>query len=239
MSCAFWRKLGVPRIRQSLVIAWIVLVAFNFTELHTGWACHRYLAFGELSRFVYYLLQKRKRSSDLPVIEKWEAFMLINHSCFGSIEEEHFLKRTCPLSSLEKINISFFRKYFRKYCRRFLEDFVSTILSTVAACSPVGRSLSCFGPKIISGGDDYSAFHLVEQLLDGLFEFEWIRGSEVEPANADFYSFVREQRQVEVSSSRSRVPLNSLFAFCNEPGFCSPWNFNEINIMSFLVLWVL
>ena len=83
----------------------------------------------------------------------------------------------------------------------------------------VGRGLSCFGPKIIIRGDEDSAFHLFEQLLDGLFELGWVRGSEVEPANADFHPFVREQRQVEVSGSRSRVPLDSVFAFSTTLAF--------------------
>ena len=136
----------------------VVLVAHNFTELDSGRADYGYLAFAELSRFVYCLLQKVKRSSDLPVIEKWEAYMLSNYSCFGAIAEEHFLQGTRRLASLEKINSSFLRKDFRKDSRRFLEDFVSTILSTVAARSPIGQGLSCFCPEIVIGGDNYSAF---------------------------------------------------------------------------------
>ena len=96
-----------------------------------------------------FLLQKLTRSSDLPVIEKWEVHMLPNHSCFGAIAEEHFLEGTRLLSSLEKINSSFFRKEFRRECRRFLEDLVSTIFSTVAARSPVGQRLSSFCPEIV------------------------------------------------------------------------------------------
>ena len=88
--------------RQSLVIVCVVLVAHNFTELYYGHADYGYLAFGELSRFVYCLLQKVKRSSDLPVIEKWEAYMLPNHSCFGAVAEEDFLEKTRPLVSFEK-----------------------------------------------------------------------------------------------------------------------------------------
>ena len=51
----------------------VVLVAHNFTEFDSERADYEYLAFGELSWFVYRLLQKVKLSSDLPVIEKWEA----------------------------------------------------------------------------------------------------------------------------------------------------------------------
>ena len=197
----------------------VVLVAHNLIGLDSGHADYGNLAFGELSRFVYCLLQKIRRSSDLPVIEKWEAFRLPSHSYFGTIEEEHFLERIRLSSILEKTNSSFLRKEFRKDCLRFLEDLMSTILSTVGARSPVGQRLSCFCTKIIIGGDDYSTFHLFGQLLDGLFELGWVTGSEIEPAKAEFHSFVRDQRQVAVSGKRFRVPINSVFAFRNQPGF--------------------
>ena len=212
----------------------VILVAHNFTELNSGRADYSYLAFGKLSRFVYCLLQKVKRSSDLPVIEKWEAYMLPNHSCFGAIAEEHFLEGTRLLSSLEKINSSILRKEFLRDCRRFLEDIVSTIFSTVAARSPVGQGLNCFCPEIVIGGDDYSAFHLFGQLLDGLLELGWARGSEAEHAEADFHYFVREQRQVETSGNRSCVLISSVFAFCNQPGFRSRRNLHKISL---IVLW--
>ena len=77
--------------------------------------------------------------------------MLLSHSCFVAIVEEHFLEGTRLLASLEKINSSFLRKEFRRDCRRFLENLVSTILSTVAALSPIGQGLSCFCPEIVIG----------------------------------------------------------------------------------------
>ena len=180
---------------------------------------------------MFCLLQKVKLSSGLPVIEKWEAYMLPNHSCFGAIAEEHFLEGTRLLASLEKTNSSFLRREFRRDCRRFLEDLVSTILSTVAARSPIGQGLSCFCPEIVIGGDDYSAFHLFGQLLDGLLELGWVRGSEVEPAKAELHSFVREQRQVETSSHTSRASINSVFAFCNQPSFRSRRNLHKVGIL--------
>ena len=189
------------------------------------------MAFGELSQFVYCLLQKVKRRSNLPVIEKWEAYMLPTHSCFGAIEEEHFLEGTCLLSSFEKPNGNFLPKQFRNDCRCFLEDLVSTILSKVAAHSPVGQALTCSCPEMIIGGDDNSTFHLFGQLLDGLREFGWVGGSEIEPAKAEFHSLVREQRQVEVSDNSSRVSINSVFAFCNQPGFRFRRNLHKVSIM--------
>ena len=101
---------------------------------------------------------------------------------------------------------------------------MSTILCTVAARSPVGQGLSCFCPEIVIGGDDYSPSHLFGQLLDRLLELGWVRGSELEHAKAEFHSFVREQRQVETSGNRSRVPISSVSAFCNQSGFRSRRN---------------
>ena len=88
---------------------------------------------------------------------------------------------------------------------------MSTISSTVAARSPVGQGLSCFCPEIIIGADDFSAFHLFGQLRDKLLEIGWVMGSEIEPAKADFHSFVREQRQVETSGNKFRVPIKNRF----------------------------
>ena len=92
------------------------------------------------------------------------------------------MEGTRQLWSLEKENSSFLQKGFRKDCRRFLEDLVSTILSKVAAHSPTGLGLSCFCPEIVIGGDNYSTFCLFGQLLDGLLELGWVRGSEIETA---------------------------------------------------------
>ena len=223
--------MGTSRFHHCLVIVCVVLVAHKFTELDSGRADSGYLAFGELFRFVYCLLQKGKRNSDLEVLDKWESYFLLNHSCFGAIEEEHLLEGTRLLSSVEKMNSSFLRKEFRKDCRRFLEDHVSTILTTVAARSPIEHGLSCFCPEIIIGGDDHSAFYLFGQLLDGLLELGWVRASGTEPAKAEFHSFVRKQRQMEVSGKRSRVPVNSVFAFCNQPGFRSRRNLHKVSIM--------
>ena len=77
----------VPRFSSfSLFLALIALVAHNVDEMQSGRADYCYLVLGELSRFVYCLLQKIKLSSALPVIEKWEAYMPPKHSCFAIID---------------------------------------------------------------------------------------------------------------------------------------------------------
>ena len=159
--------------------------------------------------------------------------MFPNPSRFGAIEEEHFLQGTLLLLSLGKMNSSFLRKGCRNDGRRFLEDLGTTILSTIAARSLVGSGLRCFTPKSSLEVIKYAAFHRFGQLLEWLFELGWVRGSEIEPAEAELHSLVHEQRQVEVSGSRSRESVNSVFAFCNQPGFCSWRNLNKFRIKLF------
>ena len=117
-----------------------------------------YRAYGELSHFVYCLLQKIKASGSLPVIEKWESYMLPNHSSFTAVEEDQFLVGTRVHAALEKMTSHYLKREFRNTARRFLEEFTSTVLSTVAARSKLGQGISCFCPEIIIGGDDHSAF---------------------------------------------------------------------------------
>ena len=100
------------------------------------------------------------------------------------------------LSALEKVNSKFLRSEFRRDFRRFLEELLTTILPTVATPSPVGHKLSCFCPELFIGGDDYSAFHLFGELLDGLPDFDWAKNSDSETVKAECHLFVLEKRQI-------------------------------------------
>ena len=101
-----------------------------------------------------------------------------------------------------------------------MNEFVSTILSTVAARSLVGQGISCFSPRINVGGDDYLAFYFFGQLVDGLLRLGWVKVSEVEALEVNFYSFVREQRQMEQNGSLC-LPITDVFSSCrSQPGFC-------------------
>ena len=58
----------------------------------------------------------------------------------------------------------------------------------------------------------------------------------MEPAKAESHSVVRGQRQVETSGNRSRVPINSVFAFCSQPGSRSRRNLHKVSITCFEVI---
>ena len=194
----------------------------NFSAEQTPGSGYGYRAYGEVSHFVYCLLQKIKKSESLPLLEKWEDYMLPNHSSFAGIDEEHFLVGTGIHAALEKMSSAYLRKEFRSNARRFLDEFCSTILSTVAARSKLGQGVSCFCPEIILGGDDHSAFFLFGQLMDGLVECGWEKGSHIEACKAEFQSFVREQRQLERHSTRKRPDVGNILAyFSQQTGFQS------------------
>ena len=208
----------------------IVSVAQNFFELQSGKADYCYLAFEELSRFVHCLLLKTKVSSSLPVIKKWTEKVPSNHLCFAPIAQEHFLEGTRLSAALEKVNSVYLRAEFQNNRRQFLYELVSIMLSTVAARFLVGQGLTCFSPVILVGGDDYSAFYLFGQLIDGLLNLGWVKGSDVEAAKVEFHSFVREQRQIEQRGNLS-VRITDVFSFCcGQPGVRSCHHLNRVSI---------
>ena len=180
-----------------------------------------YRAYGELSHFGNCISQKIKKNGSLPLVENWEDYMLLNHSSFAAIVEEHFLVGTRIHAALEKMSISYLKKEFRSSgIIRFLDEFCSTILSPVAARSKLGQGVSCFCPEIILGGDDHFAFFLCGQLLDGLVECGWEKGSKIEACKAEFHSFVREERQLERHSTRKRPDIGNILAyFAQQTGF--------------------
>ena len=58
------------------------------------------------------------------------------------------------------------------------------------------------------------------QLLDGLMELGWVLGSTVEASEAEYQSFMRDQRQLERIYPRSRPDVgNILFSWSSQSGF--------------------
>ena len=158
--------------------------------------------------------------------------MLPNHSSFTAIEDQHFILGTRVHASLEKMTSQYLKKEFRSSDRRFLEDFTSTVLSTVAARSKLGQGVSCFCPEIIIGGDDHSAFFLFGQLLDGLVECGWEKGSTVEACKAEFQSFVKDQRQLECHASRKHSDISNVLSYLTrQSGFRSRRHLYRVSVV--------
>ena len=199
-----------------------VSVVNNFNQPQTA-SDYRHHAFGQLARFIYCCLQKIKQRSSLPRVEQWDEYVLANHSKFpATIANGEFLSGTRVLAALNKIGSSYLKKEFQRDARGFLEEFTTSVLSTVAARSKVGQGLSCFCPEIIIGGDNNEPLHLLELLLDGVLERGWMKGSEIEACRAENQSFVQEQRQLELSSTRSRPVIGDVLSFySSHVGFCA------------------
>ena len=79
-----------------------VSVANNFAHSSTA-ADQGYHAFGELARFIYYLLQKVKKASALPLVEQWEHYVVPNRSRFPAIDAKDFLAGTRVMAALGKV----------------------------------------------------------------------------------------------------------------------------------------
>ena len=81
----------------------------------------------------------------------------------------------------------------------------------------VGRSLdnglAAFCPEIVNGGVNYTLYHLFGQLLDGLMELGWFRGSAVEASKTEYQSFVQDQRQLGLTSTKNWSDVENIFSF--------------------------
>ena len=158
--------------------------------------------------------------------------MLPNHSSFTAIEDQHFLVGTRVHAALEKMTSQYLKKEFRSSALRFLEEFTSTVLCTVAARSKLGQGVSCFCPEIRIGGDDHSAFFLFGQLLDGLVECGWKKGSTVEACKAEFQSFVKDQRELECHATRKHCDISSVLSYLShKSGFRSRRHLYRVSLV--------
>ena len=101
-----------------------VLFANNFVHSSTA-ADQGNHSFGELARFVYCLLPKIKKAPSLPLVEKREEYVVLNHSRFAAIDEKHFLSSTRVMVALEKVGSQYQRTEHRRDARRFLEQSVN------------------------------------------------------------------------------------------------------------------
>ena len=213
-----------------------VSVANNFIQSPSA-ADQGNHAFGELGRFIYCLLQKIKKAATLPLIEQWEDYVVPNHSRSAPIDDKNFLEGTRVMAALGKVVSHYLQREFRRDARRFLEDFLNCVLSTVAARSVIGQGSSCFCPAIVIGGDDVAPLQLFNKLLDGLLEKGWTKGSEVEACRAEYQSFVREQRQLERSSTRSRPDVGDVLSFCSgQAGFRARQHLYKVCVVATQVL---
>ena len=137
------------------------------------------------------------------------------------------------MAALDKAGSHYLRTEFCRNVRRFLEKFMNCVLSSVASRSVMGKGLSCFCPAIVDGGDDVAPFQLFNKLLDGLLEKSWTGASQVEACRAEYQSFVQEERQLERSSTRSRLDVADVLSFCSaQVGFCAHWNLYKVCVVS-------
>ena len=186
-------------------------VANNFVQSSTA-ADHREQSFGELTRFIYCLLQKLWKISSLPLAKQWEEYGTPNHSRF---DEKGFLSWTRVMIALDKVGNQYLRNEFRRDARLFLEEFLNCLLSTVASRLLTGRCLSCFCPEILIGGDNVAPFQMLNNLLDGLLQKGWTIGSKIEACRAEYQSFVQEQRQLQRWATRSCLDVGDALSFCS------------------------
>ena len=147
-----------------------ISVANNFVHSSTA-AGQGYHAFGELSRFVYCLLQKIKKASPLPLVEQREEYVVPNHPRFPAIDDKDLLAGTRVMAALGKVGSHYLQTECRRDARHFLEEFVNCVLSTLAS-----RSAS------FVGGDDVAPFQFFTSSWMGFWRRLGPRGAKLRRA---------------------------------------------------------
>ena len=78
----------------------------NFVAQQSPGNGYGYRKGSRLSQFVYCIRQKIKKSELLPLVEKWENYMLPHHSTFVVIKVERFLVGARVHAAVEKMSSS-------------------------------------------------------------------------------------------------------------------------------------
>ena len=146
--------------------------------------------------------------------------MLPDHRPFGPIEVEDFPKGNGVHTSLEKMTGLYPKSVFWSSAHRFVEEFASILLSTVSARSMPVQGVNFFYPPIVIGVGDHSAFFVFGQLLDGLIVCGREKTSKMRAWEAEFQTFVLEQRQLECHTSSKHSDISIVLPFLAQQSRC-------------------
>ena len=138
--------------------------------------------------------------------------MLSNYSRFPPIEEKEFLAGSQIARALENLASFYLRNEFWKDVHEFLEELMSTVLSTFAAQSGVGQGLSCFFSEIVVGWMTMPLLICSTSFQTAYWRWLGVSGSTMEASEVEFWSFVREQKQLERISTRSRPHVENILS---------------------------
>ena len=181
---------------------------FNFERLRQCRRDYGFHGYGEVCNFVYCLLMRTRKLSDLPGIHEWESYMDVSKlSYFNAISMEEFLMDRNFGRELVTVKTGEMRE-FRVKCRECIDRLVSFILTSTAVTSGVSRGLYAFCPEIMLGGDDHHIFELFGSLCD-LFRSCHVMSSDgLNAAIAEFKSYVIEKRRhyEDATCAASEIP---------------------------------
>ena len=110
--------------------------------------------YSELCSFVYCLLSRTRKLTNLPELSDWEKYMDCDElSGFEKFDTEDFLLNWEFGEELQQGGTSEIRD-FRNQSREFLDGLVDVILSLNWVSSEVTQGLYSFCPEILLEGDD-------------------------------------------------------------------------------------
>ena len=149
-----------------IVCSCFVLDYINFGKLRQCRSDNAFHGYGEVCNFVYCLLMRTHKLSDLPGIYERESYMDTSKlSAFGVIAVEEFLMDCDFGRDLAATKTGEMRE-FRVKCRECIDRFVFLILDNVTVTSGISRGMYSFCPKIVLEGDEQHVFELFNSLCE-------------------------------------------------------------------------
>ena len=196
-----------------VIFACFVLEYINFEKLRqcsTDYAFHGY---GEVCNFIYCLLMRTRKLSDLPGIHEWESYMDVSKlSSFGVISMKDFLMDCDFGSGLAAIKTRVMQE-FRVKCRECLDRFVFLVLEHVTVTSGISRGLYCFCPENMLEGDDQHVFELFDSLCELFGSCNVLSADDLKAAAVEYKSYVVEKRRHHKDSTYVASEIRDVMQF--------------------------
>ena len=131
-------------------------------------------SYSELCQFVYCLLSRSRRLSDIPELNDWDAYMdSTKIATLGKVDSADFLVNHSFGEELRRSNTQELCE-FRLRCQEFMDRLVEVILSLLLVSAEFYQGIYSFCPELLLEGVDRYIFGLYAKLLRVLEKSGWL-----------------------------------------------------------------
>ena len=166
-----------------------------------------FYSYSELCQFVYCLLSRTRRLSDMPELNDWDAYLdSPKIAAFGKADSADFLVNHSFGEELRRSSTQELCE-FRRRCQELMDRLVEVILSLHLVSAEFYQGIYCFCPELLLEGDDRYILGLYAKLLRVLEKSGWLTTDVAKASLVEFTSYVVEVRVRHRDSDRSAAEI--------------------------------